>query len=221
MANFSSPMPPRTNRAHYTPSWRGDRPAALQQVGRKRLGPGRVRAIDVNLQVSKDGTAWAMHWGIPKKDNFKYILATNGRVRKMTAAELRRNVSAWTDAQIFRWRRGRVKPSARPHTYREMARIAVLHHVVICGELKSRRFAEKAVAERLVHDAKLANHPAWFMALINMKNCRGKCEAIRDAGGHFALIFGRFRGLARRAPADWDRWRHKPTRIWGPAKWPL
>lgn len=221
MTNFSSPMPAATHRAHFEPPWRGDRLAAIYAVGRKRPGPGGVRAIDVNLQVSKEGTAWAAHWGIPKKDNWKYILGTNGHVRKMTRAELRKPMGTWTDAQIHRWRRGRTAGSARPHTYREMARAAVHHRVVICGELKSRRFAEKAVAEKLVADAKAVGHPPWFMALINMKNCRGKCEAVRNAGGHFAIIFGRFRSLARRAPADWHAWSPKPSRIWGPAKWSL
>lgn len=222
MANFSSPMPARTNRAHFEPPWRGDRPLAIIAVGRKRPGPGGVRAIDVNLQVSRDGTAWAAHWGIPKKDNWKFILdARSHRVRKMTKDELRRPMSQWSDEDIAHWRRGATRTSPRPRTYREMARLAVHHGVVICGELKSRRFAETNVAERLVADAHAAGHPPWFMALINMKDCRGKCEAIRNAGGQFAVIFGRFRILARREPADWSSWHPKPNHLWGPAKWSL
>jgi hypothetical protein len=171
MANFSSPMPASTRRAHFEPPWRGDRPLGILATARKRPGPGGVRAIDVNLQVSKEGTAWASHWGVPKKDNWKYIVdAHSHHVRRMNRAELRRPMGLWTDAEIVRWRRGPSKASARPHTYREMARLAVHHGVTICGEVKSRRFAEPAVAAKLVNDARLVGHPPWFMALINMKN---------------------------------------------------
>jgi hypothetical protein len=222
-------MPARLPRKHFKPSWRGDRPAAIRALGRKAKRQHRDLAIDINFQWvwidpfdrAKGGRARAMHWTTPKRNNYRWILERNGKCRRMTRTELNQPVSRWKDAEVARWRRTRNPHSERPNGYGGLVRLAVQNRVIIAAELKSPDFARDVAARYLVNAARAAGHPAWFMALINMKNCRGKCEAIERNGGQFAVIFGRFRRLARKPPADWSDWNPKPTRLWGPAKWSL
>lgn len=219
-------MPTNTRRAHYKPSWRGDSVRAIRRLGRRSGEP----KIDVNFQwIWEDprdhtlgGKARAMHWTKPFRNNYHFILEPESRrARPMTRAERNRPVGAWRDADVRRWRRTWRATSAHPPTYQTCVNAAVRAGVVITAELKSPAFGTDAAAQYLVNAARHAGHPPWFMALINMKNCRGKCEAIERNGGQFAVIFGRFRSLARKPPPDWAAWNPKPTRLWGPAKWSL
>lgn len=214
-------MPASTQRAHFDPAWRGDSFAGIDTVAKQSPGEDGVRAIDNNFQWfwrrrrrlgRRRGIAFALHWRDPGKNNFRYIL-DGGRVRPMTRAELRR--TRWTAEQVRRWRRGPSRTSAAPRTYAAMVRHAVAKDVVICAELKSPAFRRRVPAQTLVAAAKRAGHPPWYMALYgSMPYCRGKCKAVVNAGGEFAVIFGRYqhhRTYFRRAVRSW---RVKPTRVW-------
>lgn len=217
MATFSTPMPSSTQRAHARGAeWRGDRSLFIRQVGRHALGRDHIRAADLNFIHN-----WNLHWGVPKKDNYKYVVdATTRRVRRMTRAELRTFVSGWPDGAT-RWRRRRSVVSERPHTYAEVVKYAMEHGVVVCAELKW--IPSPAEAAELVAAAKAANHPPYFMAMLRQSRrastdiCQTKCEHVVEAGGQFAVIHGR--GLLGRANRRLSGrvtpgWSPGPTRIW-------
>ncbi len=215
-------MPASTQRAHFEPAWTGDSFVGLRQVSRHDLGPDGIRATDTNLQwfwrkrrrgQPRTGEAFALHWRDPARNNFRYIVTKRGRVRPMTRAELRR--THWTPAQVHRWRRGPSKHSAKPRTYKAMARRAVALDVVIIGELKTPAFRRPVPAQYVVDAAVAVGHPPWFMALYgSMPRCRGKCRAVIKAGGQFAVIFGRFQRLRPTFRRAVRSWRVKPTRVW-------
>ncbi len=207
---------PTPHRAHFKPSWRGDRLLAINRVAEAALGPDMVRAIDMNFQWAA-GHAWNLHWRTPAMNNYRYVIdAKTGKIRHMTARELVRPVHKWHDGAA-RWRRSKDVSSARPHTYLEIALYAKHRGVLVCAEIKSQAFAHPAAAEYLVESARRADHPPWFMALLRMRKARGKAKAIHDAGGQFALIFGTYRVTK---PRDWSEWSHYVSAIWGPRDWP-
>lgn len=207
---------PTPKRAHFKPSWRGDRLAAINIVAKRPLGVDAVRAIDMNFQWG-GGRAWNVHWKSPAMNNYRYVIDLHtGKVRRMTLAELGRPIHKWHDGAM-RWRRGPHKGSARPHTYAEVAAYAKLKGVLVCAEIKSRAFGRQAAAEYLVKAARDAGHPPWFMALLHMRGARAKAMAIHNAGGQFALIFGRYRIVK---PLDWPEWKKYVSAIWGPREWP-
>ena len=207
---------PTPRRAHFEPSWRGDRLWAINRVAELAVGPDMVRAIDMNFQWG-GGRAWNIHWANPAMNNYRYVIDLHtGKVRRMTLRELRRPVHKWHDGAM-RWRRGPHKGSARPHTYAEVAAYAKLKGVLVCAEIKSRAFGTAEAAEYLVRAAREAGHPPWFMALASMRGVRRKAVAIHNAGGQFALIFGRFRP---RKPSDWAQWSYAVSAIWrGGVRW--
>jgi hypothetical protein len=144
-------MPAETHRVHIT--WRDprcDTLALLNMAARQ----GR-RFVDLNACVSKDDTAWNLHWPEgPKLNHYDWIW-TGRRTRflrreirrPMTGEELHRNVEAWHDAGIARWRRAR-RGGPKPATVRQRQRQAKRRGVIPCWELKSRAFAEAEVAHR-------------------------------------------------------------------------
>ena len=217
-------MPAHTQRAHFEPSWKGDRLEALAEVARHPLGRDGIRAIDCNFQWAwrdpadhtKGGGAFALHWGNPAQDNYHFIVLEGGRhTRPMTRAELSLNVAHWPLEAVHRWRRDASHTSARPPTYAAMVREAVRLDVVICAELKSKAFRLLGPAAHLVHTARHYGHPPYFMALYrSMPYCREKCAHVVRAGGAFAVIFGRFpehrAAFAQAVPS----WPVQPTRVW-------
>ena len=208
---FTDPMPPVTQRAHFTPQ-AGDSVSALVKVGRMRPGPDGVRAVDVNFQLV-DGTPVAIHWSTPGRNGYDRFINDAGVEQDMTPEQRRRPAEKWGLRGVLSWRR----PNGdRPLTYAEAVELAVNLDVVICAELKSPGFADVNVMRGMVDAARAAGHPPWFMALLKMKNAKGKAISTARAGGSFALIFGKFRSTTKRPPADWDEWRHAVARVWGP-----
>jgi hypothetical protein len=206
-------MPAETHRVHVT--WRDprcDTLALLNMAARQ----GR-RFVDLNACVSKDDTAWNLHWPEgPKLNHYDWIW-TGRRTRflrreirrPMTGEELHRNVEAWHDAGIARWRRAR-RGGPKPATVRRRQRQAKRRGVIPCWELKSRAFAEAEVAQRLVDDVNSSRWPGFYMALVTMRLWGQKARAIHTAGGQFALLA---HGAPK--PADLEHWRPYITRIWG------
>lgn len=208
---FHSRMPKALPRAHFKPSWRGDRPAAILATAR-----GRKPAIDCNFQWA-GSHAWCIHWTTPLLNNYRYLKTGPNKVRRMTARELRRPAADWGNL-VGAWRRGPKQGSARPMTYDYMVHYAKRHGVILVAELKSPAFGTAKAANYMVDCARRANHPPWVMSLLNMKNVRGKAQAISNAGGQFALIFGTFKKLAKKPPKDWREWDQFVTQVWG-ARW--
>lgn len=201
--NFRSAMPAATQRAHFKPSWRGDRLAAIAAVARRPLGRDHIRAIDMNFQWAwnalgqpgKGGEGFNIHWGKPIQNNYRFILPTSTakRARRMTRAELRRPITKWTAGQVARWRRGPHPASARPCTYYECAAYAQRRGVVVCAEVKTPAFAREVPMKHMVDAARRANHPPFFMALREMGGV-AKAEQAARQGGWGAVIHGKFKG---------------------------
>lgn len=204
-------MPRAFPRAHFQPSWKGDRLAAINVVSRMKH-----KGIDMNFQWGEE-VAWCMHWTTPARNNYTYLMVRGAKkARRMSVGERNRPISKWTDDQISKWRRTSNPKSARPRTYATCARYAAERKVVICAELKSQAFATPKAAQYMVSSAKAVGHRPWFMALYKMKNVRGKAKAISEAGGEFAVIFGNF--PHKRPPADWNHWDQWVSQVWG-ANW--
>jgi hypothetical protein len=217
-------MPEHTQRAHSDPSWTGDSLAALDTVAKMAVGPDGIRAADRNFQWawndpkdhSKGGIVFCLHWAHPPLNNYHYLLEPGAKkARPMTHAETARSVSRWPSALVRRWRRTADPKSAQPPTYGAMVKKAVSVGVVITAELKSDEFAIPEVAAQVVATAKFYKHPPYFMALwYSMPNCKGKCEAIVNAGGQFAVIFGTHQEYRTRFAEAVKTWPVQPTRIW-------
>lgn len=201
-------------RAHFKPSWRGDRFAAINAVAKRPLGADAVRAIDMNFQWG-GREAWNIHWAIPIMNNYRFVVDQHtGKIRRMTLRELHRPVGKWSDGAA-RWRRGRT--NVRPHTYAEIIAHAKPKGVLVTAEIKSRAFGRLDAAHHVVEAARAADYPPWFMSLLHMAGARQKAEAISEAGGQFALIFGGYRIVK---PRDWAQWSKHVSAIWGRARWP-
>ncbi|MCW2758046.1 MAG: hypothetical protein JWO46_1792 [Nocardioidaceae bacterium] len=210
-------MPAHTQRHHFEPPWRGDGPHGIDVTSHDKPGPDGLRCIDQNYQVTRDLEPVCMHWARPRQNNYRYILNPGAkRARKMTVREANRPVSRWTLSDVRRWRRTAAADSARPHTYAELAAYAVKHGVTICAEMKSGKFARDDVAARFVASAKAVGHAPWGMALYgSMARCAGKCRAVIDAGGEFAVIYGRYRKRFQPVFKRTRRtWLVQPTRVW-------
>jgi hypothetical protein len=223
---FTDHMPENTQRNH--PAYkRANSYAAIRATARKPLGPDHVRCLDWDMQTIVV-TIGGRRVTIPISGHWK-TLGANGytrwndghRTRRLTRAQKRMTTQAWVDRHggtIAALHQPRRANGDRYLTWEESVTYAKSHGVILTPELKSLAFALPDVAQAMVAVCKKHDYPLWAMALLRMKNCRGKCEAIVGAGGQFAVIFGRFRSMAARRPADWANWRHKPTKIWGPAR---
>ena len=225
LLQWNSPMPLQTQRAHFDPKV-GDSWHAIQRTAHLSIGQDAIRALDMNFQLVPrripDGhggyaivwVAMSMHWAKPGKNGYDRFVGADGQIHMMTRRQRRMTAQEWGYDGVMTWRRA---TGERPLTYEEAIAYAAEHGVVITAELKSPRFARaQATLEAMVTACKAVGHPAWFMALITMKDARGKCAAVIAAGGQFALIFGRFRWT--RKPKDWAAWKPKPTRMWGPRR---
>ena len=191
-------MPRALPRTHFKPSWKGDRLYAIKLVSQMKAGGDGKKAIDMNF-VWGQHKAWCLHWNTPYMNNYYFYLDPGAkRARRMKTKELRRPVQQWTDVQIARWRRSPNPNSAKPASYATCVRYAHSKGVIVVAELKSAAFATEEAASYMVRNAKKSQHPAYFMALLQMKNCRGKAEAIHKAGGEFAVIFGRAKSLTKK-----------------------
>ena len=205
-------MPAQTHRFHLPQSDpRCDTLEMLNMAARRG-----VKFADCNACVSADDTSWNLHWPEgPRLNHYDWIWTGRrnrfGREirRPMTPAELARNVGQWSDVGISRWRRG-PRGGPRPATVAKRQRQAKRRSVYICWELKSRSYAHVDVAERIVEDVRNSGWPAFFMALVTMREWGQKARAIKQAGGQFALLA---HGAPK--PPDFDQWHPYVERIWG------
>lgn len=186
-------IPPRTNRFHLMPYWMGDSPAAVRRCARRVLAR---RFIDINLQKCIDGII-ACHWGTAAQNGYRYIVVRGKGARevrrKMTHAELHRPISEWKASHVVQWRRtarwgAKYASRVRPYTYEEMLRICKRWRVVPTFELKSRAFANKAVAKamKVIHDR--VGTRAYYMTLVTMVFWGPKMKAFKEAGFETALL---------------------------------
>lgn len=214
--NWNTPMFPHS-RAHFDPKV-GDARNAILRTAKQPLGADGIRAMDANVQVV---TAWVkhpvtgkrylrkvaylMHWTKPVPNGFTRVVdKKTGRIRAMTRLERTKPLSWWGPEGVDRWRRPN---GERPLRYSEAVALAAKHGVVIVAELKSRLFVNADFMRSMVDAARRANHPAWFMALNQMWNVRGKALATAHAGGQFLVIFGKWRRTqARRTPSGVRWW---------------
>lgn len=233
------PMPPVTSRLHpprnartgHVEQWLGDSPAYIDLAGKQEIGRDGGRYIDINLQRVGAGfkrknpqlkvtdTAYGLHWESAKKNGFLYI-ETNALTKKrrpMTTEELFRHVEYWDPREVKKWRRtlkaerGNYASTVRPYTYAELVRYCRRRRVIPCFELKSRSFADLEFAKRMHKVIAPIRWQVYFMALVNMADCREKGEAFVGAGEQFAVLA---HGMPR--PKDFSDWTY--TRVWGSFK---
>lgn len=229
LVGFDATMPTSTSRRHESPA-KGDTQSAIEAA----MGG----CLDINEQVIwlrfKVGGHWVRlaipvsgHWGTLGRDGYTHTFKGRQRgARKLTRAEKRLSYQQWVDrydgttadlnAVCKRgWGRRRGHWD-HPMTWWQQVTHANRVGTILTPELKSQAFATNpAVAAHMVEVCRRFDYPLWTMALLNMKRAAGKCAQIRRAGGQFALIFGRFRHLAR-GSSKVAGWPVKPTRIWGP-----
>lgn len=217
---FHTPAPHVTRRRHETPA-AGDTQSAIM-----RASGG---CLDYNLQiiVFKTGlTPVGMHWPKVGQNGFTHC-HLKGHQRPLTRAEKRLTVQAWVDRHggdvralnSLRKKGGGRKRKAindYPMTWAQAVRFADRCDTVLTPELKSRRFALEAVAKGMGAVCKKYDYPLWPMTLLKMVMAKEKCAAFRKQGYEFALIFGKFRSMAR-GTNKIKSWVYKPTEIWGPA----
>jgi hypothetical protein len=206
-------MPAQTHRGHLP--W--DDPDCDTLAFLTWLARHGWRFGDFNACVSADDTSWNLHWTEgPRLNHYDWIW-TGGRTRilrreirrPMTDEELRRDVAQWHDAGISRWRRAK-RGGPKPATVAQRQRQAKRRGVIICWELKSRRYADPEVAARIVEDVRASGGQGFFMALVTMRLWGQKARAIHQAGGQFALL-----AHSAPRPPDLGEWRPFITRIWG------
>ena len=218
-------MPAHTRRAHAKGAeWHGDNLNSLDEAKDDGFDD-----VDQNVQwvydhpalykTRPEGEARIMHWGDPKRNNYRYYLEPGAKhARKMTKKELRRKVGGgkrrWSDAQVARWRRGPSPSSAHPHTLQEHFERARKIGIDLIPELKSRAFGRTVPAEHVVAAAEAARVEPWFMTLWYMLGVKAKVTAIVKAGGQIAIIFGKRKALRAVARRVTKTWAVKPTRIW-------
>jgi len=228
--DWDTPMPAATGRLHLSTKV-GDSYHGIRLCANRPAGADKLKALDWNMQtvvVMVPGRGLQVvpmsgHWPQLGKNGYKRCRQRTGGVRRLTRAERRMTYQEWVDKHdrsLDALKAVRRRNGDRPLTWGEAVQYAVVHGVVLIPELKSRAFARVDVAEGMRWACEKFDHPFWAMALLNMWGASRKCAAVRAAGGQFALIFGRFRRLAR-GTNKVKGWSSKPTQIWGPrtAKW--
>lgn len=220
------PMPNVTHRLHLDSGmdqWLGDSKAAIDHAAKLSIGSDGGRYVDINIQrvgnlikVKKErDTAYGLHSSTARANGFHYIVNKSGvGRRKMTKAELDRNVGYWAPSQVDKWRRtakyGRSYESkVKPERWTTLLKYAKKKKVIPCFECKSSSFDSKDFAERMAAAVQSIRWHVYFMALVNMRRCKEKGEAFTHAGLPFAVL-----AHSQPKPKDYDEW--KRTQTWGP-----
>jgi len=187
----TSVIPKSTNRAHLKQSNpRCDTVTVLNMAKKHKEGE---RFADMNACALKDGDA-NVHWPDgPKKNHYDHLW--NGERDKdgrevrleMTDEELHRPLHEWTVDEFLMWRRGKTG-GPRPATVRMRQKEAAARGVIICWELKSRRYRNKTHAVRFVQSVEATEHTAYYMTLVTMAFWGPKLTAFKLAGGETALL---------------------------------
>lgn len=215
---FDSPMPFATRRKHSSPR-AGDCKAAIKRAQHGCMD-GNLQVVFLWVAGRLTAVPYLGHWtrlgmnGITHTD-------ISGTRRKLTLRERRLTYQQWCnrhgrDLEALNSLMKRVGGQwNRVLTWDQAVEYADEVNTIITPELKSRAFAKIAVAAKVVDVCRKYDYPCWTMALLKMKLCRQKCAAIRFNGGQFAIIFGKFRRMARGANKT-AKWTTKPNEIWGP-----
>jgi len=162
------------------------------------------------------------HWTRFRMNGYTHYRDAHGVVRKIPKRQLGWTYQQWCNHHgrdiaalnmLVKKVRGKWEKAL---TWEQAVVIAKSHNTIITPELKAQAFKKPSVAARLVDVCRQHDYPCWAMALLKMKFCREKCAAVVNAGGHFSIIFGKFRRMAR-GTNKIARWTIKPSRIWGPA----
>lgn len=222
---FASKMPKATQRRHFD-SDKSDCESSIRRTAQGPVGPDGVRAVDFNVQVVVVKIAGRSvrvvvsgHWQKIGWNGMTHVRTSKG-LRRLTRREKRMTYQQWVnlhDGDLEALLSLRRPNGDRPLTWEQAVRLAKDLKVVLTPELKSRAFVRADVAEHLVQVCGEHDYPLWSMALLSMRYCKGKCYAIVDAGGQFAIIFGRQRYLAY-GPNLIKNWTLSPSRIWGPKR---
>ncbi len=223
--HWDTPAPPHTQRLHLSTRV-GDSMHGIDLCSRRPAGADQVAALDYNMQTVEavDGLGERTvipvsgHWTSIGRNGYDSCHLESGGLRRLTRAERRMTYQQWVDRhegtlaslQDLRRRNGDF-----PMTWEQSVQYAAGKGVVLTPELKSQGFTLDLVAEDMVRVCREFDYPLWAMALLSMKFADLKCAAIENAGGSFALIFGRFRPQAGGANQV-AGWVVKPSQIWGP-----
>lgn len=136
-------------------------------------------AVDVDAQKSKQGTAWALHWGTVGQNHLhdpKGLIAASRRIDSLTDAEIDRLRSA---------------DGKRPHRVQQLLVMAWKRRIRIELELKA--FFPLLYIKKLMsvpdvsalHKAKLLQ----FKTLAKIPGCIARLSAVHHAGGITILTF--------------------------------
>jgi hypothetical protein len=221
---FATPPPEYTNRAHFLPSV-GDGKSSIRRTAAKKAGADKVKCEDANVmgvRVRNRKTGkwyWIVilgHWSRPWLNGYRRVRMGNGEVRGFSRTMTYQQWINKNDGDVRCLKRLMRRNGDRVLTWDQAVAYASKMGVVLTPELKSRAFATiKDLAEHMVFVCKRHNYPLWSMALLKMRDAAGKCELMINAGGHFALIFGKFRSQAR-GTNKIAGWPVPPTVVWGP-----
>lgn len=149
--------------------------AVLKAAKRK----GHKRAIDVDTQHSKQGTAWALHWATLGKNK---LHDPKGQYGKNT------RIDHLTDAEISRMRGPK---GQKPQRLLAILRMCFEHHVRAEVELKAtpdREYLARLMARPVVK-ALIKRGDLQFKTLAWMGDPIARLAPVHDAGGTTVLSF--------------------------------
>lgn len=221
---FGTPAPQVTRRRHETP-YAGDTQSAIIRAsgGCLDVNLGLIKFKGRPLKVPVTG-----HWPQVGRNGFTHWKpGPKQPLKKLTAAQKKMTMQAWVDhhggtihaLNMLRKRGGgkRKRPiNDYPLTWGQAVAFADRCNTVLTPEVKDTEFANRLIAKSMAEVCGKHDYPLWPMALLKMRKCKEKCEAFTIQNLEFALIFGKFRAMAR-GTNKIKGWEHKPTVIWGPA----
>lgn len=224
VVGFTTPPFANTQRRHLKTTI-GDAEAAIRSTARVPAGPDHVKCLDFNVQVItiwEDGKKryivvgghWARFW----LNGFRIYKGKDGHFHPIPAKQRHWTMQQWVNhygGNMAALKMLHRKNGDQVLTWGEAVWIADSVDVVLCPELKTPAFRYRDVCEQMVWACEKFNYPLWSMALLKMRFAREKCAAMISAGGHFSLIFGKFRSQAR-GTNKVAGWKVKPNEIWGP-----
>jgi hypothetical protein len=217
---FSTPPPRATTRAHRSPKT-GDCKNAIIAAGGGCMD-GNVNVVYLWVIGKMTAVPFLGHWTRFRMNGFTHYKGKDGIIRPIPKKQLHWTYQQWCNHHgrdiaslnmLVKRVGGRWQQAL---TWEQAVEIAIEHNTVITPELKAQAFKLPQVAAKIVDVCRAHDYPCWAMALLKMKFCRQKCAAVIGQGGHFSIIFGKFRKMAR-GTNKIRTWVIKPSQIWGPA----
>jgi hypothetical protein len=151
------------------------------------------KAIDIDVQVSADGTPWALHWGVVGKNR----LHDPDREIPATA-----RIVNLTDYEISRLRS---VTGAHAHRLSTLLFLAAKHRVRVEAELKT-HVAREQIHHLLAMPSVADMHARGdlqFKTLANLPGCVRRLRAAHLAGGTTVLTFTNYHGPGIDATRAW------------------